>query len=195
MRRRIFIAINLPKDIKKELEVRQNKIEEMFSGVESEGMIRWTKKDNLHITLIFLGYLTDQEILEICEAIRETAPNYKSFLVKLSHICYGPPKKMPPKMVWAMGERSKELTDLKDGLEKSLTASAENQISTKNFSPHITMGRIKAWQWKRIEPEERPAIETDFSLSFPVESIEIMESELKRGGPQYNILESISFSK
>jgi len=160
MRHRIFIAINLPEDTKEELASHQDKWPEL--------PVRWTKKENLHITLEFLGYVQDQEILAILKNTQELAQKYNSFDIKLVKICYGPPDKIPPRMIWAVGEKMKEL----------------------NIVPHITLGRIKTWQWKQIEPEERPEIEEDINLNFEVNSIEVMESILKRGGPQYTILES-----
>ena len=38
----------------------------------------------------------------------------------LNKILYGPPKKNPPRMVWADGEKSEELVDLKDDLQEGL---------------------------------------------------------------------------
>ena len=160
MRHRIFIAINLPEDIKKELSSFENKWPEL--------PVRWTKKDNLHITLEFLGYLSDEEVSKTCQETKELAAKHKPFTVTLNRICYGPPDKIPPYMVWAMGEKIREL----------------------DLSPHITLGRIKTWEWRRLEPEERPEIEEEINLSFEVNSIEVMESQLKRGGSSYSILES-----
>jgi len=71
-------------------------------------------------------------------------------------------------MVWVIGEKIKEF----------------------NLTPHITLGRIKTWEFRRMEPEERPEINEDINLNFEVNSIEIMESQLKRNGPDYTILES-----
>ncbi len=164
MKRRIFIAINLPENIKEELAKYQLKWPEL--------PCRWTKKENLHITLEFLGYLTDQDLMEVCQKTRETASRHRPFEVKLNKICYGPPKKLPPRMVWAMGEKIKEF----------------------DLVPHITLARIKAWQWRQIDPEERPKIEEEINLNFEVNSIEVMESKLKRGGPEYIILESCAFT-
>jgi 2'-5' RNA ligase len=162
MRRRIFIAINLPDEIKKQLADYQGKWLEL--------PCRWTKKENLHITLEFLGYLADEELMELCQKTRETTSVKKVFSVCLNKICYGPPKKIPPRMVWVTGEKIKEL----------------------NISPHITLGRIKTWQFRQIEPEERPEINEDINLTFEVKSIEIMESHLRRrGGPEYTVLESV----
>jgi len=186
MRHRIFIAINLPEEIKKKLIDCQKKWPEL--------PIRWTKKENLHITLIFLGYLSDEELLEICKITKEIALRNQPFLINLNKICYGPPKKLPPRMVWVEGEKSREFTVLKDDIEKSLVTSERVNFSPENrvFSPHITLGRIRVWEFRQIEPEERPEVDEEIDLNFEVNSIEVMESQLKRGGVEYTILESAS---
>lgn len=187
-RHRIFIAINLSEDVKNKLAEYQEKWPELASAV------RWTKKDNLHITLIFLGYLNDEEVLEVSKIIKEAAETRSPFLVNLSKICYGPPKKMPPRMVWAVGESFSELTSLHNNLSKVLEGPSFQQSLQQHFSLHITLGRIKSFEWRRIEPEERPEVDEDIDLSFEVSSIELMESELKRGGPEYTIIESFLLS-
>jgi RNA 2',3'-cyclic 3'-phosphodiesterase len=160
MGHRVFIAINLPERIKNKLAEYQSKWPEL--------PCRWTKKENLHITLEFLGYLTDEELMEVCQKTDKMASEKKSFVVCLNKICYGPGDKKPIKMVWATGERIKELS----------------------INPHITLGRLRTWQFRQMEPEQRPEINEDIDLSFEVNSIEIMESRLKRGGPEYTILQS-----
>lgn len=188
MRHRIFIAINLPEDVKKKLIDCQKKWPEF--------PIRWTKKENLHITLIFLGYIPDEELLEICKITKEISLRNQPFLINLNKICYGPPKKMPPRMIWVEGEKSREFTVLKDDIEKSLVTSERVNFSPENrvFSPHITLGRIRVWEFRQIEPEERPEVDEDIDLNFEVNSIEVMESQLKRGGVEYTILESASLA-
>lgn len=206
-RQRIFIAINLPEDIRDKLTDYQKKIEGLFtpyrSGASGSGPIRWTKLNNIHITLVFLGYVGNEELVEICKIAKEVAARSTPFEVNLNKICYGPTDKKPysetssltgrpavsgnrpPRMVWAVGKRSEEFSALKEDLDKSL-ASLEN----REFIPHITLGRIRKWEWQRIEPEEMPEVEEEINLSFPVDSIEVMESVLKRDGPKYVILES-----
>ena len=176
-KRRVFISINLPEDIKKKL-----------AGYKERWLelpIRWTKQDNIHITLVFLGYIADEELINICKAVKESASNHSSFSINLFKICYGPTDKKPPRMVWAIGEKSEEFASLKDDLDKSLAISEKRQ-----FSPHVTLGRIRKWEWQKIEPEERSEIDEEIGLNFSVDSIELMESVLKRGGPEYTILES-----
>ena len=92
-RHRIFIAINLPEDVKRELAKYQEKWPELPA--------KWTNKNQLHITLEFLGDLTDVEIGDVCKIVGEVTKQHKLFSVDLNKIIYGPPKKMPPRMVWA----------------------------------------------------------------------------------------------
>ncbi|MDP3996027.1 MAG: 2'-5' RNA ligase family protein, partial [bacterium] len=124
MKRRIFVAINLPEKVKNKLAEYRDKWPEL--------PVRWTKKENLHITLEFLGYLTDEELIELLQKTKEIASEKESFDIHLNKICYGPIDKKPPKeskiprMVWVVGEKLKEF----------------------NLSPHITLGRLKTWQWR-----------------------------------------------
>lgn len=181
---RIFIAINLPDDIKKKLAEYQKKWPEL--------PIRWTKPKNIHITLDFLGYLRDEELLEVSRITKEVALRHSPFLVNLIKICYGPIDKKPPRMIWVVGKKSQEFASLRDDLDKSLAGSQKLYFvpEEREFSPHVTLGRIRKWEWQRIDPEERPEIDEEIDLTFPVNSIEVMESVLRRGGAEYSVLES-----
>jgi RNA 2',3'-cyclic 3'-phosphodiesterase len=181
-RYRIFVAINLPNDIKRQLFNYSEKWPELPA--------KWTAKDNLHITLEFLGHMTDEEVGEICMSVKNVAERHNSFSLSLSQILYGPPKKIPPKMIWAEGEKSENLFLLRQDLEDSLIEKISFVPENRTFAPHITLARINAWAWKGIEPEERPEIKEFLDLIFTVESIEVMESEMKKGGPVYTIIES-----
>ena len=184
MRHRIFIAINLPENVKKKLAE--------FQSIWPELPIRWTKKDNLHITLKFLGYISEEELLEVCQLATQVAERNEPFSISLKKIIYGPPKKTPPRMVWVEGERSEEFARLRDDLESSLLGSDKVRFSAEKraFSPHITLGRVRVFEWRQMEPEERPEVGEEINLTFEVNSIEVMESQLKKGGSEYFVLES-----
>jgi 2'-5' RNA ligase len=189
MRHRIFIAINLPEKIKNELISFQNKWPEL--------PIRWTKKENLHITLVFLGYLRDERLGEVCKITKEVASKHHQFLINMNKIYYGPPKKSPPRMVWVEVKKNEILAKLQSELESSflrrnMKILAESE--TRTYSPHITLGRIRQWEFRKMEPEERPEINEEINLAFKVNSIEVMESQLKRSGAEYTILKTCSLS-
>lgn len=191
MAHRIFIAINLPEKIKNGLENLGKETAELFPEETSRGLIRWVKKDNLHITLLFLGYLKEENIPQICQIVNQIAKTQNPFSLEFKKILYGPPNKIPPRLIWVELEKSRELTEIVKKLRQKVEEiGVLEKMEKREFSPHITLGRIRTWQWKRIEPEERPDIEKDISLNFEVHSIELMESQLKRTGAEYTILET-----
>lgn len=192
--RRVFIAINLPEAAKKELHNLEKETQGLFPE-EVRGVVKWIKKDNLHITLLFIGSVRDEEIPEICQIVKEIVQTQKPFSLKFKRVCYGPPDKIPPRLIWLELEKNIEAAEIAEKLKQTMSEKGIlRRFENRQFSPHITLGRIKAWQWKRIEPEERPEIEKEISLNFEVSSIEVMESALKRTGAEYTILVSASFA-
>ncbi len=151
---------------------------------------KWTKPENLHITLSFLGYMEDNEVFRICKEARREAPRQNPFKINLARVFYAPPGKDVPRMIWAAGEKGGPFSELKRVLEKSLGEPKDRRIKTGDVSPHVTLARIRKWDWQSIEPEDRPEVERNLDISFQVDSFEVMESRLKRGGPDYFILES-----
>lgn len=181
---RIFIAINLPDQIKRKLLD--------FQKEWASLPVRWTKEANLHITLLFIGYVDDQELLEICRIARQVIRKHQAFEIKLKRVLLGPSVR-PPRMIWVEGEANLALTQLKNNLEEALFVSSKsgfNQRESRPFRVHITLARIRQREWQKLSYQ--PQIEKEISLSFPVNSIEIMESYLSRKGPDYTILERIT---
>lgn len=189
---RVFVAINLPQEVKKELASYEEKWPELPA--------KWAGSDNLHITLVFLGSLTDTELGEVCMVAKEVAQRHSYFNLNLNKVMYGPQGKSP-RMVWAEGEKSlpagrqeKSFYSLRRDLEDSLLEKVRFKPETRSFSPHVTLARIKEWEFKQINLDERPEIDENIDLAIPVESIEVMESVLKKSGPEYEIIESYSLN-
>lgn len=184
-RHRIFIAINLPNEVKKQL----NRYSEKWPDLPC----RWTKKDNLHVTLVFLGELTDVELADVCVAVKDVSVRHQAFDILLNKVSFGPENKF--KYIWVSGEKSKELQNLKNELEGQILEKVRFKPEGRGFAPHITLARVSEWEIKQRDPEEIPDISENLDLFFTVESIEVMESELKKGGPVYTVLESHTLGK
>ncbi|MCD6097204.1 RNA 2',3'-cyclic phosphodiesterase [bacterium] len=193
MVKRIFIAINLPDDIKNQLSLKQSKLDKLFS--KSDIPVRWTKKENLHLTLYFLGYIRENKLESVFELTKKTSSSFESFSIKLNKIVYAPLNSFPPRMIWATGEKSSHFIELKRKIEDGLVK--ENFFSKSFFKKekkkdiiHITLARIRSIF--SYNPENLPDISEDIDLDFKVNSIEVMESHLKPKGPEYTILKSFN---
>ncbi len=198
MKNRIFIAINLPLEIKRQLLIYQQEIDDLFEM----SPIRWTKKENLHITLFFIGQTGKEKLKEVEKIVQEISLR-KLFSIELFKIVYGPfgdydfESKEIPKMVWVNLKYLKEFFLLQKDLEQKLQNQniIQDNLVKNKFSAHITLGRINQWQWKIIEPNERPTINKDISLFFPVNSIEIMNSKLSFKSAEHSIYKSFALQE
>ncbi len=197
MANRLFVAINLPEEIKNNLLSFQERIGDLFPKEENQKeVISWTKKENLHITMVFLGYVVNKKIGLACKVLEDIGKRHNPFSLNLKQICCAPPDKKIPRMIWVKGKEEKNILDLKKDIDNSLfKAKILRRVENRKFTPHITLGRIRKWQWEKIIPGERPKISEEISLSSKVGSIELMESKLKRGEPEYSVVESVKLNK
>lgn len=194
MTKRVFVAINLPPETKRELENLAKNIEEELPE-EGKGAIRWLKESNLHLTLLFIGGLREDYVPKVGEIVRKAAQARRPFSLKVEKISYGPPGITTPRLIWVEIEKKPELLEIANQLKiEGAGAKILRKIEKRGFSPHITLGRIRTFQWRRMPIEEWPQLDRELVLEFGVNSIEVMESLLKRTGAEYRILESVKLT-
>lgn len=191
MKRRIFIAINLSEDIKNKLIARQKEWADL--------PVRFTKKNSLHLTIVFIGYVTDDEMFDICRKVKIIAREHRSFRINFSRICFGPPGK-PPRLIWLEGEKNEALFRLKHELEAAVFQGGvgsgdfvERGGGEKKLLLHITLARIRQMEWRNLP--QKPIINQQFSVEVAVDNIEVMESNLRRDGAEYAVLESAELGR
>lgn len=183
MKKRLFIAINLPEDVKDKIEAALENIRYGFTND-----VRFLPRDNWHITVTFLGDQLDESLPAIVKSMKEAVSSFRQPVIKFTDIDYGP-KSRPPRMIWLNGavESAKDLAVLKRNLDDGLV---ENGVIFKkerrHFNIHITLARFSF-------SKDLPAIKSDFKTSFRAKSLDLMESRLSRSGAEYDLLQSTAF--
>lgn len=184
--KRIFIAINLKEEIREYLSAIKNNL------TFGESKIKWVEKENLHLTLKFIGD-TNQQLLELINIkLKEITSQYNTFIIKLSpDIGLFPlsAKKINiiPRVIWVgIEEKNNILKNFFNSMEEGLSEIGIPK-ENKGFSSHITLGRIKYLKDKRRLINLINSI-TIQNYSQKIESIELMESKLTPKGPYYSIL-------
>ena len=116
MKRRLFISLNIPEDLKKSISRELEKVRYQFTDD-----IRFMDKEQWHITVTFLAQQEDEAVGRILKAMKETAQNFNVPEIEFSDISYGPTKGAP-RMIWLNGsaKSSNLLQNLKDELEDNL---------------------------------------------------------------------------
>lgn len=184
-KKKIFIAINLPEDAKNKL-LRHTTSEE-FARLP----VFWTEKDNLHITLKFLGYADDDDVYETAELLKEITKGEEPFDITFDNIAPGPDKN-EPKMIWVAGPEIKSLERLYKKTSEILSGIRYENIDKKfQFKPHITLGRVAR---SALEKGDKIKMnDKDIKITFPVNGIELMESFKENGRVRYAVLQSAEF--
>lgn len=145
-----------------------------------------TDKNNLHVTLFFLGFVRENLVPEICEKVRALSETRESFEIEFSGIRFLPTPE-DAKMVWLAGEPSNELRDLKTALERELSfiVPAEPKV----YRPHVTLSRMKKARFQKLEP--KPVIEKNLHIIEPVDTVVVYESVMEDGKRKYIPIESV----
>lgn len=178
MTKRVFIAINLPDEIKKNFDP----IISELKNLNPNHGIKWIAADSLHLTLHFFGDLNEKQITLAEEGIEEITKNIKSFEMTTGEFgCF--PNEQTPHVFFAALKDTDAIHDLIGKLEVML----ENlgyAVDKRPWRGHLTLGRIKNWSSCKVASVKIPQI------TFAVKSIELMESALTPDGPIYSVIKS-----
>ncbi len=127
---RIFIALKIPEDTK-------TKIAEIIKVLKDHAVKgRFVDEKLLHITLEFLGELTEQQLTEVIEIVKAT--EFKP--VSLMGRDIGFFKGAKGNTWWLGFEENQELMDLQTRLRKSLKDHGY-KLENRTYRPHLTLGR------------------------------------------------------
>jgi 2'-5' RNA ligase len=177
---RSFIAVNLNPDIKEHL----TSLQAILYIPESK--IKWVEKNNLHLTMKFLGYIALEQMELIKSILKEITSQHSPFIIKLSSNMGIFPAYQMPRIIWVgIKEGISELTGLYNDLENNLSNKGFPR-EDKKFSGHITIARVKFIKDKTNFIQIVKRIDVN-NLSQAVSSIDLMESKLTPNGPIYKI--------
>jgi len=180
---RVFVAIDIDDEIKNKI----FEIQQEFKKINCN--IKYVEKQNLHITLKFIGEvdITKKEIIK--ETLSRSLIEEKKFSININSLgCF--PNLSGPRILWVgIEEGKKELVFLSEKIDNELSR-INIKKETKKFDPHITIGRIKSNYKISVLKEKIKELSIKNFGSFEVGSIVLYESILKSTGPYYNRLET-----
>lgn len=176
---RTFIAIELPDAVNDALAALQDELRAVRADVS------WTKRENFHLTLKFLGEVAEQQIDEVKQACAEAASTSPPFSLKLEGVGLLPPRQ--PRVIYlALQGQTAELQSLQQAVEKRMAALGFEQ-EARAFKPHITLGRIKSPS--HLRDLVALGAKTQFATeAFSVQEIVLIRSELHPAGARYSPL-------
>ena len=185
---RTFVAMNLTEDLRLAIEELRRRLEQE----RGSDHVKWTRVEQVHLTLKFLGAVPQSSIDDLATAVRRASVGHHVFRLRLARLgCF--PDLRIPKIVWVgiTGETDR-LRALQARIEQE-TAPFSSPEEDRAFHPHLTVARAK-----HLDPAERRwlahLIQTHETLTlgdWMVRELVLMKSVLGGGGPTYTPLVAI----
>ncbi|ENN95755.1 2'-5' RNA ligase [Methanocaldococcus villosus KIN24-T80] len=169
---RLFLAIDIPKDIK-------NKIYEFQKSFKIKG-IKLVEKENLHITVKFLGEVDENLLNKILDLDLSIEP----IRIKLKNLGVFPNENFI-RVIW-VGVEGDKIIDLFKDIDKKLSTLGFKKEN--NYIPHLTIGRVKFIENKKLLKDRIREFKNVEFGSFTAEKIKLYKSTLTREGPIYEII-------
>jgi 2'-5' RNA ligase len=186
---RAFIAVELPPDIQDALIRIQNKLRTTLPK------IAWTKPDSLHLTLKFLGEISEDQQAAIQDIITGLTQAQRPFEIQLKTLETLPPGRIP-RIIWiGTHQAPAQLKQLVNNLEDKICELGIPK-EKRSWQAHITLGRIKQPISVDIVEKELNRLKDEIAtlnLKFITREVILFKSILKAGGPIYSILKRCQF--
>jgi 2'-5' RNA ligase len=186
--KRVFLAMDLPEELKEQLVAIQTRLKHHLEGV------RWVRPEGIHVTLKFFGNIFDKDIDRIAEVVAPLAKDTR--VVALTGEGVGAfPRLERPRVLWLRVKGDVErLVGLQGAIETKLEEYGYKK-ETRRFSPHLTLGRAKSSRGMIIGVSEAVARGDTYSAgSFVSEGLTLFKSDLTPGGAVYTALKYFPFA-
>lgn len=169
--RRLFVAVPLSDRLQKRLASEIVRYKEF--------PIIPTRAGNFHVTLLFLGFIMEEEIPRIIEALEDAMADVEPFEIDLSEM-RAEPSNEHPTLVWFTGEPSDELLRLRNAVASALSYLTPE---LKTFRPHVTLAKVRRGKYEALA--EKPDFTKTLHVIEPVDSITLFESATVDGKRAY----------
>ncbi len=158
--------------------------------VKSRLDVRWVKPENIHLTVVFLGNVSVENLSAMEQRIAESCARFRPFQIALKGIgCF--PNTRNPRVIWVGLEGETErMGRFRDELQAPM-ASFGVKEEKREFRPHLTLGRFN--RSPGGDRELQRILEEHGGLSSPaclIEELLLFKSDLRRGGSIYTKLKS-----
>lgn len=185
---RLFIAIPIPEPVRDEI----IRVQQEMQLLAPRDAARWTRPDQFHLTLRFLGDVPVAGLEQLKESVNAVCRSARPLRLRAEGVGFFP-NPHSPRVVWVgMDDQAGLLVDLQKRIEiviRPFTA----EPGEKNFAGHATLGRLKnlkSADARKLAAHAQTVKDRTFG-EWTAHEIEIIRSELSPGGARHTTLAAI----
>lgn len=154
--------------------------------------VKWVEPENVHITVKFLGNISQEDAAKLGPALSEALRGTGGFDIAVAEAGTFPRGRKAPRVVWlGLGEGFEALKSVALKVE-DVCAGLGFEREARSFKAHLTIGRVRRGSAKLRELAEAVAGVEFKPLKLKVDRVNLIRSRLSPRGPTYTVLESIA---
>ncbi len=181
---RTFIAVEISPSVK----ARAGDLIDKLRVAAAE--INWVRPQQMHLTLKFLGDVSDTETPDICRVVDEVAASFEPFEITCRRVGAFPNLRDARTLWIGIEDGAEELQRLQAEIENALKAKLGYGKEQRGFHPHLTIGRVKrelpGGRGELTQLLEKHAnFDADLSI---IDEVVTFASFLGRSGPTHDAL-------
>jgi 2'-5' RNA ligase len=187
---RIFVAFTIP-------EVQRTRLGRLQGLIAPEvPNARWVTPEMFHVTLAFLGDVSDVALNVVCRAVAGACEGFPPLTVNLQSLGAFPDPARP-RVAWVglTGPDIEELAKLRRSIVEAVSE-AGYAPEDDRFTPHLTLGYIKNKKGEHLDLAPLIAHYRTWSAgNFTVNSVVTFSSTVTPEGPAYMALASATLRR
>jgi RNA 2',3'-cyclic 3'-phosphodiesterase len=152
--------------------------------------ITWVGISNIHLTLKFFGETDESRIHPIVAALNSGSSTVGQF-----RLCFNKTgifgSSYNPKVIWLGAEEQPALYKMTNQIKVELEKIGYKD-DRQNFVPHLTLGRVRSVNDKQLFQDVMDDYRSAFQVEQLITSVHLYESVLRKRGPLYSKLYTIS---
>ncbi len=183
---RLFVACDIPELVKDEID--------RFAGfLKKHGVdVKWTRKENLHLTLKFFGNISSERVEEIKKSLTSLKTGIKPFSVHFSGVGAFPDIHKPS-IIWIGVDKGESaLKVLAETIDAGFSRTGFEK-EKRDYSAHLTLGRVKDPRYSAKLTRALKSASFSSVEAIPIEHITLYKSVLTSEGPVYEAIERFEF--
>ncbi len=134
MSKRLFVGFFLPR----EWEVKFEKYKKAFPAMRG---MQWTSRDNLHVTLLFIGRIPQKKVAQLQKELEVVARKNRAFEMQFDRFRQAPPH-ASPSMIWGQFVMNSGFELLARDIKKRFMSITVFEEEPKKVIPHVTLARM-----------------------------------------------------
>jgi 2'-5' RNA ligase len=179
---RLFTAIELSDRARDAIVAEQRRVVSALKG--SDSSLRLVRPEQLHVTLVFIGEVSEDRATEIVRTMEVDVP-LQPFSIVFAGTGAFPPRGAPRVLYLSVTAGANAAVELHDHVARRLEATGV-ELERRPFRPHLTLGR-----WRASRPSDRPPERLAGKVAeVDVASVALFQSRQSPAGPTYTRLAS-----